>query len=197
MARLRPPPGHRQQCRDVVHHRLHPGSNRLKAGQPQQVESCGSQRGYRAGAITAVTVGILMELGVAEPVPDLIAPAVSHQLQQRLWSGAQTGEEQVVRLKGLAVALAGGRHLHEPAGANPGLGDVRRCLFGTQGPDDGAAMDDLVIRCHEEDLALSLELAADLPVQRLLVGLDRQQEVGPCSLSCRKTGAGYGARPPG
>ena len=171
-----------------MHHRLHPGSNRLKAGQPQQVESCGSQRGHRAGAITAVTVGILMELGVADPVPALNAPAVSHQLQQRLWRGAQTGEEQVLRLKGLAVALAGGRHLHDPAGADPGLGDVRRCLFGTQGPGDGAAMADLVIRCHERDHALSLELAADLPVQRLLVGLDRQQEVGPLLLELPKNG---------
>ena len=37
----------------------------------------------------------------------------------------------------------------------------------------------LDIRCRESDLALSLELAADLAVQGLLVGFDRQQEVGP------------------
>ena len=72
-----------------------------------------------------------MELGVADTVPALNAPAVSYQLQQRLWRGAQTGEEQVLRLKGLAVTLAGGRHLHDPAGADPGLGDVSRGLFGT------------------------------------------------------------------
>ena len=127
-------------------------------------------------------------------MPALNAPAVSQQLQQRLWRGAQTGEEQVLRLQGLAVALAGGRHLHDPAGADPGLGGVRRCLFGTQGPGDGAAMADLVIRCHEGDLALSLDLAADLPVQRLLVRLllrrslrlDRQQEVGPLFLELPK-----------
>ncbi len=34
-------------------------------------------------------------------------------------------------------------------------------------------------RCRESDLALSLELAADLPVQGLLVGFNGQQEVGP------------------
>jgi hypothetical protein len=45
-------------------------------------------------------------------------------------------------------------------------------LLGPQRPGDVAAVADLVIRCHERDLALSLELAADLAVQRLLVGLD-------------------------
>ena len=48
-----------------------------------------------------------------------------------------------------------------------------RRLFGPQGPGDVATVADLVIRCHERDLALSLKLAADLAVQRLLVGLDR------------------------
>jgi hypothetical protein len=38
-------------------------------------------------------------------------------------------------------------------------------LFGPQRPGDVAAVADLVIRCHERDLALSLELAADLAVQ--------------------------------
>ena len=57
-------------------------------------------------------------------------------------------------------------------------------------------MADLVIGCHERDLALSLELAADLAVQRLLVGsplrgrlrLHRQQEVGPLLLEELKKG---------
>jgi len=181
-------PNHREQCRDVVHHRLHASPDRSESRQAQQVESCGSQRGHRSGAITAVTVGILMELGVADPVPALNAPAVPHQLQQRFWGGAQACEKEVLRLKRLAVAAAGGRHLHDPAGADPGLGDVRRCLFGPQGPGDVATVADLVIRCHKRDLALSLELAADLVVQRLLVGLDRQEEVGPLLLELPKNG---------
>jgi hypothetical protein len=37
----------------------------------------------------------------------------------------------------------------------------------------------LVIRCGERDLALSLELAVDLAVQRLLVAFDGQEHVGP------------------
>jgi hypothetical protein len=36
-----------------------------------------------------------------------------------------------------------------------------------------------MIRFHKKVLALSLELAADLVAQRLLVGFDYQQEVGP------------------
>ena len=92
--------------------------------------------------------------------------------------------------------MAGGRHLHDPAGADPGLADVLRRLFGTQRPGDVATVADLVIRCHERDLALSLELAADLAVQRLLVGLllrrshrlDRQKEVGPLLLELPKNG---------
>lgn len=40
-------------------------------------------------------------------------------------------------------------------------------------PRDLAAVADLVIHCLERDLARSLELAADLAVQRLLVGLRR------------------------
>ena len=107
-----------------MHHRLHPSPNRLKAGQPQQVQRRGAQRGHGSGAIAAVAVGVLMELGVADPVPAFNAPAVANQLQQRLWCGAEAGEEEVLRLKGLAGAAAGGRHLHDPAGADPGLGDV-------------------------------------------------------------------------
>jgi hypothetical protein len=37
---------------------------------------------------------------------------------------------------------------------------------------------DLVIAYHERDVTLSLKLAADLAMQRLLVGFYRQQEVG-------------------
>ena len=117
-----------------MHHGLHSASDRPKPSRPQQVQGSGSQRGHHSGAITAIAVGVLMKLGVADPVPAFNAPAVSHQLQQRLWCGAQAGEEQVLRLKGLAVAAAARRHLHDPAGADPGLPDVLRRLFGPQRP---------------------------------------------------------------
>jgi len=47
---------------------------------------------------------------------------------------------------------------------------------------------DLVIRCHKRDVPLSLELALDLAMQRLLVGLDRQEEVGALLLELPKNG---------
>ncbi len=66
-------PRHCQQSRDVVHHCLHSGSNRPEPSQPQQVQGGSTQRGHHAGAIAAVAVGILVELGVADPVPALVA----------------------------------------------------------------------------------------------------------------------------
>jgi hypothetical protein len=141
-------------------------------------------------------MGVLMELGVANPVPALNAPAVQNQLQQGFWGRAQAGEKEVGGLKGLAVSGAGGGHLHDPAGAGPGLADVLRGLFGAQRPGDVPTVADLVIPCYERDLALSLKLAADLAVQRLLVGLllrrslrlDRQEKVGPLLLELPKNG---------
>lgn len=59
-------------------------------------------------------------------------------------------------------------------------------LFRPQRPGDVATMAELVIRCHKRDPALPLELAADLPVQRLLVGLDGQEEVGSLLLELSK-----------
>ena len=113
-----------------------------------------------------------MELGVPDPVPALNAPAVSHQLQQGFWRGAQAGEKQVGRLKGLAITGAAGRHFHDPAGADPCLSDVPRGLLGAQRPGDVASVANLMILCHKRDVPLSLELRSDLTMQRLLVALD-------------------------
>jgi len=138
-----------------------------------------------------------MELGVPDPVPALNAPAVSHQLQQGFWRGAQAGVApkgapgeplEVGRLKGLAVTGAADRDFHDPAGADPGLTDVLWSLFGAQRPGDVAAVADLMIRCHKRDVPFCLELVLDLAMQRLLVGLDRQEEVGPLLLELPKNG---------
>ena len=113
-----------------MHKRLYAGSDRLETGQPQQIHCRGAQRAHRAGAITPVAVGVLMELGVPDLVPALNAPTVAHQSQQGFWGRAQACEKQVGRLKRLAVTGAIGGHLHDPAGADPGLTDVLWCLFG-------------------------------------------------------------------
>lgn len=75
--------------------RLHASLELSESLQAQQVESCGSQCGRRAGAITAVRVSIFIELGVAAPVPALNPLPVSHHLQQRFRRVAQAGEKQM------------------------------------------------------------------------------------------------------
>jgi len=129
-----------------------------------------------------------VELGIADPMPALNAPAVAHQLQQCFWRGAQAGDKEVGGPKGLAVAAAGGRHLHDLAGADPSLADVLRRLLGPQRPGDIAAMADLMIRCLKRDVPLSLELAVDLAAERLLVRFHCQEEVGPLLLELPKNG---------
>jgi len=156
----------------------------------------GSQRGHHSNAIAPVAMGVLVELGVADLVPAFNAPAISDPLQQRLWRCAEAGEEQMGGVNGLAVTGAGGRDFNDPAGSGPGLADVLKSLFGPQHPSDVPAVTDLVIRCHERELALSLELAANLAEQRLLVGesfgevcvYNLQEEVGPLLLKLAKNG---------
>jgi len=138
-----------------------------------------------------------VQLGVSYPVPALNAPAVAHQLQLGFCGGAQAGEKVVGGLKGqLAVAAPGGCHLNDPTGADPGLGDVLRGRFGAQRPGDVATVADLVIACPERDLELSLELAAGLAVEGLLVSYsfgedcvyDRQEVVSRLFLELPKNG---------
>ena len=57
--------------------------------------------------------------------------------------------------------------------------DVVRRFFGPEIPGDVAPVADLLIAYHERDLAVSNQLSGDLPVESLLVGLNRQEEVGP------------------
>ena len=63
-----------------------------------------------------------------------------------------------------------------------------RGLLGAQRPGDVSAVPNLVIPCKKRDLAFALELALDLAMQRLLIGFDRQEEVGPLLLELPKNG---------
>jgi hypothetical protein len=138
-----------------VHHRLQALADGAESSQSQQVQRCGSQRCHHSGAITAVTVIVFPQLGVADPVPALQAPALSHQTQQRIWGGAQAGDEPVRGHERLAIAGAFGDHFHDPAGAVPIGLDVLRRFFRPQSPEDVTAMADLLIGCDERDVALS------------------------------------------
>ena len=83
-------------------HRLQAGADRLKTIQPQKVEGGRPEAGQRTGTVATVAMGILMELGISDPVPALPAPAVPHQSQQTFWGGAQACEKQVGGPEGLA-----------------------------------------------------------------------------------------------
>jgi len=83
-----------------------------------------------------------MELRVANPVPAHNAPAVPHQLQQGFWGRAQAGQKHVLGLEWLASRVPAAGHLHDPAGTDPVLPDVRRRLFRSQRPADVAAVVD-------------------------------------------------------
>ena len=129
-----------------------------------------------------------MELGVADPVPALNAPAIPYQPEQGFWRGAQACQKHVDGAKGLAVTETAGRDYHDPAGADPGLTDVLRHLLGPPRRGNVTAIANLLAPCHKRDLALSLELRSDLAMQRLLIRLHRQEDVAPLLLELPKNG---------
>jgi len=63
--------------------------DRAEASQSQQVHRRRAQRGHYSGDIAPVAVGVLMELGVTDPVPALNPSAVANQLQQGFWRCAE------------------------------------------------------------------------------------------------------------
>jgi hypothetical protein len=90
---------------------------------------------------------ILMELGVAEPVPAFNAPAVPHQLQQGFWRGSQAGEKEVPLEGRLSGTLAADDQFDDPAAAGPGLGDETRTLRGPECPGGVAPVTVLSSAC--------------------------------------------------
>lgn len=156
--------------------------------QSELVGGCRPQSRHRSGPVAPLAMGVLVQLGVTDPVPGFNAPAVEHQLQQRFWGGSQAGEKQMGGLVDLAVANADGDHFHEPAGAAPGLTDVLRRLLGAEHPGDGTTMTLLENTYFNRDVAFPLELASNLAMQGLLVPLYGQEEVGPLLLELLKNG---------
>jgi hypothetical protein len=130
-------------------------------------------------------------------MPLFKARTVPYPLQQAIGVGAQAGvtprgsldeTSQMCRLTWLVIAAADGGHFDDPAGADLGLGDVLWCLVGAQRLGECTALADLVIACHKRDLAFSMDLAADLAAEGLLVCLNRQEEVGSLLLELTKKG---------
>jgi hypothetical protein len=168
-------PSQRQHSLDVVGQLPQSLADRAVARAPQQVHDDRSQEGEHRGTDSVgIAMRVLTELGIAGPVPFVLnAPALPHQSQQGFWGSPDAGEEEVS--PDVALALAGqrvGDHLHDPGTARPVGRDVLRCLPGLELPGGVAAMLLLLIRCRERDLPFSLELAADLAVEGLLVRFD-------------------------
>ena len=148
----------------------------------QQVHHHRSQEGEHGGTgAMGVAMGILTELHIAHPVPLVFnAPALPDQSQQGFWGGVQAGDEPMAGDFTLALAGCGaGDQLHNPGAARPVGLDVLGRLLGPELPAGMSPVALLEIHCREWDLALSLELAADLPLKGLRVGFNGQQEVGP------------------
>jgi hypothetical protein len=61
--------------------------------------SSAAQRCHHAGTVAAAAVIVFPQLGVADAVPALQAPALSHQAQQRFWGCAQAGDEPRVGIR--------------------------------------------------------------------------------------------------
>ena len=100
-------------------------------------------------------MGILFELGVADPVPPLDAPADSHQLQQSFCGGPDARKEEMAGIEWCSVALTRGDDRDDSARADHLLAVVLLRLYCSQHPGDGSAMAELVIRFQKMDLACS------------------------------------------
>ena len=93
------------------------------------------------------------------------APALADQAQQGFWGGAHAGEEPMAC--GLARPLSGrgcGGYLDNPGATGPVRLDVIRSLLSQQLPGRVTPMPLLATACCERDVALPLELGADLAV---------------------------------
>jgi hypothetical protein len=74
-----------------------------------------SETSHDPGAIASIAMDVLIELGVADPVPTLNAPPVSRQSQQGFRACAEDGEKEVFGDERLAVAGSCGGDLNDQA----------------------------------------------------------------------------------
>ena len=180
-----------QQSFDVVGQLPDPQSDRAVATTPQQDHHNGSPKGEHLysdpGGVAMRVFTQLSMTGTTLLV--LNAPALHDAAQQSFWRGTDAGEEPVPRR--CALPLLGrrlGDPLNDPRAARPVGLDVLRCLLGVELPVHVAPVEFFAITCSERDLALSLELAADLALEGLLVGLNGQEHIGPLGEAPLKNG---------
>ena len=126
-------------------------------------------------------MGVLTQLLVAYPVPLLLnAPALPDHSQQGFWGGPQASDKPIAGNFTVAFSGLGAcDQFHDPGALWPVGLEVLWRLLGPELPSSVSPMVLLEMRCGEWDLALSLEMVADLREKGLLVGFHGQQEVGP------------------
>jgi len=145
-----------------MHNRLHTCTDLTKSRQRQQVLRCRSHCGHRPNTVGPVALAIFIELCVTDPLPVLIAPAVSHKLQHGFWCGTHATVEQVGRPKCSGIPDLDNSHLHNPESADPNLKNVLPYLLCPQRLDHVLFVADLVMSCPKRDMTLSLHLDVDL-----------------------------------
>jgi hypothetical protein len=99
-------------------------------------------------AIASVAMGVLLELRVADPMPPLDTPVVSHQLQQCFESHPDTRERDITSVKGFAITLSRGGEFNDPARAEPPHTEIAWSLLRLQRQGDVAGVAELMNRCQ-------------------------------------------------
>lgn len=66
-------------------------------GQPGPVRAVAIESQQFGGIVTSIDMGVLMELGVADPVPTFTTSTVAYQLLQIFWIGGRAGDLDAVR----------------------------------------------------------------------------------------------------
>jgi hypothetical protein len=126
-------PTKRRHSHDVVGKLPQTLADQEVAAVPQQIHHNRPQECEHWGAdLVGVAMGVLTQLGVAGLVYIVFnAPKLPDPAQQRFWSSAHAGEEQMSPRA--ALALGGERvgvHLPDPGTGRPVCLDVLRCLSG-------------------------------------------------------------------
>ena len=136
-------PAHQpQQERHVVADGTQRVSDGAEPVEAQQVERHGALPCQHLHPVAfSVAVGVLTQLGVADPVPGILdRPAVPHVLQQRFCGGAQTREVVAGLLDRSSLTRADGPHRNDQGAARPDLLDRRGGFHCPQGPGAGATV---------------------------------------------------------
>ena len=136
-----------------------------------------------------IAVGIAMnihaELVVADPVPcDLNDLALPDHSKQCSWGCSEASDEQVLRepLFAFARRRISDHRLGNPSAWWPVRFDPLSSFFCPQRPGGITSVAFLMIGCHDKDIVPSQSLAADLAVQRLLVGRSRPLALGAAGI---------------